>query len=892
MTEPLAKHCPFCEKQGLPILPLRYAVARTDLENVRASWKALDLPRTFGDDVTDIELPTDSAKYTARLLRPGYLYVLDEAREHWSAYLVTQQGFLYQFDIEDITPPDADTVEFTCFRTGEEYIARCITIPDAANAEDVWLGFSDTAWTPAVLEKHRSARYRKKHMRKIKVDDGYDGKKHTADLTRLSEVVNEFDKAGDDPADDKAVQLGYTLNTETGERTALIELRGTTVTCYPAFDFSPYRFAGLKHEAPGLVDWANRAAGTLKPMLVALDDPAGIAAELNELVKARAVEWAEEPERKRKHESALLIGAVKQAVEHGAELQESELRKNIVGVLGALFPAHVGAATGGQPGISGVVAGMERAGRINESELAGIHARAWDKYEDMYDEPSRLRFLNEEYPRQLKAFEDTTLAPLDAGYLAWLKSKSFRRHFICNYDRDDCESGMGYVGVLYQLLLDAAGRKTVCDYLDDCLRADPVVDDPMDTTAEQILLRGLVLNQDVLAKQWNEVAQAPYEPKDGWEGMAGALYGAFRSKLSGAMTAAVDALLQNLARYSYEFGGAFIRRMQAFYEPATGRVVATIAEHRVMALMGVLVRNGAPHLRMVAVHTEANRQQSSRLMAMAAEAMSGDRAMRLRRGVRLQDLFDPLASERMSFRGILLLDETEVGRFSGRLSPDLFASRMQRHLQRLSGGLLDAGTHFVGALLATLTLGSAWTDMRKKPGLKSTMGFASGLATVAGGTLEGAEMALRGTGWGSTQLARQLTFGTQRISSRAMALGFVGRVIGAAASVVGGVLAIWEGIETYDVNRAYGVTMILLGAGMVAAGLLMLIASASPVGFVLALLLAMIMLVVGFLKPDDIEKWLDKAIGFGRGGQGAFDSIEEQLEAMKMIGNDNATQAG
>lgn len=892
MTESVTKHCPFCEKPGLPILPVRYAVARTDLEGIRASWKAFDLPETLVEGVAGIELPGEAAKYTARLLRPGYLYVFDEAREHWSAYLVTRKGFLYRFDIEDITPPDADTIEFTCFRTGEEYIARCITIPDAGNAGNVWLGFSDTAWTPAVLDRHRSSSYRKKHMREISVAGGYDGKRHTADLTQLASIVNEFDQRGDDPADDEMVQLGISINPRTDEQTPFNELRGIGVFAYPSFDFSPYRFAGLRHEAAGLVEWATGTAGTLKPMLVALDDPAGLAAELNELVKVRAVEWADEPERKRKHESALLIGAVKQAVEHGAELQESELRQSIVAVLGALLPAHVGAMAGGQPGRSGVVRGMERAGRIDEAELTGIHARAWDKYTDMYDEVARHRFLNEEYPRELKEFEDSIIGPLDAAYLAWLKSEVFRRHFICNYDRDDCESGMGYVGALYQLLQDAAGRKTVCDYLDDCLRADPVASDSMDTSAEQVLLRGLILNQDVLAKQWNELAQAPYEPKDGWLGVSGALYGAFRGKLSGAMTGAVDTLLQNVASYSYEFSGAFIRRMQAFYDPATGQVMARIAERRVMVLAGVLVRSGAPHLQMIEVRTEANRQQASRIMGMATAAISGDPMAGVNRGATLHDLFDPLDAERIPFHGVLLLDETEMRRFGGRLSPDLFASRLQRHLQRLSGGLVDAGTHFVGALLAALTLGSAWKSMRKKPSLKSTLGFASGLATVVGGALEGAESGLRGSKWGSSRLARQLTFGTQRITNRAMALGFAGRLVGAGASVVGGVLAIWDGIENYDTNRAYGVTMILLGTGMVAAGLLMLVASAAPIGFLLALLLAMLMFVVGFLKPDDIDKWLGKAIAFGRGGQERFESIEAQIEAMSAIGGDSAKQAG
>ena len=193
MTEPLAKHCPFCEKQGLPILPLRPAVARRDLEGLGPA--ALDLPTTLGSGLVDIALPADSAKYTGRLLRPGYLYTFNELRGEWTAYLVTGYGYLYEFDVEDITPPDADRIEFSCFRTGEEYIARCITIPDAANAGAVWLGFSDTAWTPAVLEEHRNEAHRQRHMTRVDVGQWVSGKTNqpnTAPFDQLTRVVNEF----------------------------------------------------------------------------------------------------------------------------------------------------------------------------------------------------------------------------------------------------------------------------------------------------------------------------------------------------------------------------------------------------------------------------------------------------------------------------------------------------------------------------------------------------------------------------------------------------------------------------------------------------------------------------------------------------------------------------
>lgn len=43
-------------------------------------------------------------------------------------------------------------------------VASCVTIPDVKRATKVWFGFSDVQWTPAVIERHKGAAYRAKHM--------------------------------------------------------------------------------------------------------------------------------------------------------------------------------------------------------------------------------------------------------------------------------------------------------------------------------------------------------------------------------------------------------------------------------------------------------------------------------------------------------------------------------------------------------------------------------------------------------------------------------------------------------------------------------------------------------------------------------------------------------
>lgn len=901
MTEPAAKHCPFCEKQGLPILPLRYAVARTDFDSDHPSWKALDLPSTFGQGVTDIALPGNSAKYTARLLRPGYLYVFNEVRGEWTGYLVTGQGFLYEFDVEDVTPPNADTIEFSCYRTGEEYIARCITIPDAANAGAVWLGFSDTAWTSAVLEKHRSASYREKHMRKIDVSGGYVGEQHTAALTELAGVVNEFAEAGPVPgAPSEGRQLGSAVNPDTGEATPLYELPVLAIYSYPTFDYSPHEFSGLKHETPGLIEWASQAAGALTPMLVAVDDPIGIAAELNELVKKRAVEWAEEPERKRKHQSALMIGAVRQAVENGAELQEAEDRKNAAGLADAFSRVLFGTAYRKIVGPSDEV--IERAGRIREEDLTAIHADAWDKYEEMYDEPARESYLNDEYPAALAALEAQTLNPLDDAYLYWLRSPSFRQHFVCNYDPADVECGIGYTQAMLFVLLDASGRKTVADYLDACLQADPA-------QPEAVELRAMAFNQDALIQHWATSAAAGAQEEDGpfgWDAMADAVFSGFKNVLHEATGGSLSGPMSNLATYAYEFSGPFLRRLNHVFDVATGAIIAQLPEKRVIALLGAVAKAENPHLRLMDLRTAPNRQQATRMVARAVAAISGTDELALRSGVRqsLDDFFDPLDGARYPFQGIMLVDESQAGSLAAMqssgsrdaraqhltccvLRPERFSLQVEYTARRLVN--LEVKTSFVSALLAVWSMSSAWAEVRKKPGLKSTAGFASGLAAFSSAALEGSGAALRSVPWGAARLTRPLALGAMRIATRAELLGFSGRLIGVVGGVVAGALAVWEGKQEWLDSPVYAVSIGVLGVSMAALSVAIFLGFISTgIGLLVAIVIAIIMYAVGFLKKNAIEKWLDRALVFGKSESGErYGDLAAQLAGMGQIGTES-----
>ncbi|VEE70671.1 toxin VasX [Yersinia pseudotuberculosis] len=74
--------CKACQRQGLPIFPLRVAAVPKAL--VSSGWQPT-VPQQ------DIELTGGEFKYALRTLRMGYLYVLLD-KTIWQGYQVTAEG--------------------------------------------------------------------------------------------------------------------------------------------------------------------------------------------------------------------------------------------------------------------------------------------------------------------------------------------------------------------------------------------------------------------------------------------------------------------------------------------------------------------------------------------------------------------------------------------------------------------------------------------------------------------------------------------------------------------------------------------------------------------------------------------------------------------------------
>ncbi|WP_338459100.1 T6SS effector BTH_I2691 family protein [Pseudomonas sp. TE3-3-F2023] len=131
--------CMFCERQGLPILPLRRALApdtRPECVSTVADYRHI------------------TAKIGLRTLRMGYLYVLLD-QQVWHAYAVTEQGHLRRFNPYE--PPDGppSPLPETCVNADHDIPSAFLNL-DTSRYASAWLAFSSDPWPVSVLNAYKS----------------------------------------------------------------------------------------------------------------------------------------------------------------------------------------------------------------------------------------------------------------------------------------------------------------------------------------------------------------------------------------------------------------------------------------------------------------------------------------------------------------------------------------------------------------------------------------------------------------------------------------------------------------------------------------------------------------------------------------------------------------
>jgi len=264
------KSCNLCKKEGLAIMPVRYAVVpgEAPAPKMSAPFRIEDAPSGFGTAAPRKQLASlgsgESASYTLRRMRAGYLYVYNEKSAlKLQGYNVSSGGYFLPLPRYTLAPmPQAGKEVIPCSETGHLEAASCITIEHPQEAVEVWLAFSDVQWTDAVIKLHiERADVRKLHMRKFNVaawakahplGKGAKGSDATADhaapINKLADHVLEY-------ADTKVP--AHILN------------------------------GVAKHDAKAQEAFCMRQDNTIQSVVIALDDPVGIAQDLAKLLAAR-----------------------------------------------------------------------------------------------------------------------------------------------------------------------------------------------------------------------------------------------------------------------------------------------------------------------------------------------------------------------------------------------------------------------------------------------------------------------------------------------------------------------------------------------------------------------------------------------------------------------------
>jgi hypothetical protein len=463
--------CEFCDRKGLLIYPVRYAIAcpagAAGVPGLSGNFKIDAAPQDIG-----------TAKYTLRAMRAGYLYTYDEKRGLLKAYMVMPKGHMWNFPIEQ-RPPRPEMVPFQCVDTGEVVRAHCVDIPHtpADPATNLWIGWTSVIWTKALIKKVGDAAWRKKHMQCINVPAMLaGGAQHTAEFKANASKIAHF------AADGAAMRKAFAFsNTSTFSENA-------------------------QHQ------WASRIADIMaaqaphnKGFIIAVNDPVGITNDLSELV-VPGLDSGFDEKMYRAKIVADLLHSTEQSVRAQAQndvVFSDDVAKmaendpdgdayNATKTLWSMFKAGGPSNYAKQQKQDVQKYGADQEGRQN---AAADHAWEEMTHEDgkpVLDE-QRLKSFTVEYDAAVKAFEPMFNKLVNA-HAGWLKSEQLANWMDGVHDATDIRSGYAYSESVGQCIGKAVATKPCVDQLNAWLNSGKISD------IHNLYSRALLFNQnDIIA---------------------------------------------------------------------------------------------------------------------------------------------------------------------------------------------------------------------------------------------------------------------------------------------------------------------------------------------------------------------------------------------------------
>lgn len=463
------RDCPYCGRKGLFIYPVRYAIAcpagAAGVPGLSGNFSIEDGPANIGD-----------VKYTLRAVRPGYLYTYDEKRGILKGYLVMPRGNLWNFPVEQPAPTQAPK-HMSCTDKMDVTMSYCIDILHSEKnpAGILWIGWSNSSWTPSLIKMARQSAWRSRHMRRIDVAAMLDGyAKHTGEFSATNSSVSHF--ASGVKAMQKAFGFSNTVITHETRQGRSAEIITTGL-----------RYRSYKG----------------KGYIVAVDDPVGITNDFSELTVPSDSNGFDE----RMYRGKMIDDLLKQTelsirahakAEFAKEQPAVPYKKTIAYTSGyRSFGERVRDIAVGQANLEkDYEREQKRFAQIRKQKEQTAADHAWRELTttdgvSLLDE-DRRRALPKQYEDSIKAFGPRA-DMLAEAHVGWLSSLQLANWIDSVHDADDLASGFAYRESVAQCIGKAVGTKACQAQLNSWLNSPNTAD------RRNLYLRALMFNHDKIA---------------------------------------------------------------------------------------------------------------------------------------------------------------------------------------------------------------------------------------------------------------------------------------------------------------------------------------------------------------------------------------------------------
>ena len=297
-----------CQITGLAILPVRYTVVPTYLGRPKPQWANLS-------SVTKVSL-SEGYQYHVRRLREGYLYVYLPAEmgdDKWQVYSINGNGDLFKQPSNSATKT-ADQInesgEYQCPNLTKNSLHNAfITLPNPQYQQKIFIAYSECIWSDETLQLHQQAPEKRMQLvepEQWKNQGSSNDSSTVANQSNIEQILDfdpQFERSllpydKQDSVTGKLTLVAESKDVDEAKKTAKFnytdqlsyDQKGLNGDITKAYGFDDkilkknttcYPWTEQQSTISSLSQTMTRYSQGYSPILLAIDDPLGIAHELN-----------------------------------------------------------------------------------------------------------------------------------------------------------------------------------------------------------------------------------------------------------------------------------------------------------------------------------------------------------------------------------------------------------------------------------------------------------------------------------------------------------------------------------------------------------------------------------------------------------------------------------